>query len=68
MIRFSSCERCAMGRASTAGPFFVSDASENRCRAYAEGRVPSASTSSSHDRSAAMVAARHASQLRGWNQ
>lgn len=68
MMRLSKCGYCTTGSERTGGPGAISDASEKRWRAYAEGRTPRARTSSSHERSLAAVARRDASQIRGWNQ
>ena len=68
MIRLSRCGCCTTGSERTGGPGAISDASEKRWRAYAEGRTPRARTSSSHERSLALAARRDASQVNGWNQ
>ena len=68
MIRLSKCGCCTTGSERTGGPGAISDASEKRWRAYAEGRTPRARTSSSHERSLALAARRDASQVSGWNQ
>ncbi len=68
MILLSKCGCCTTGIERTGGPGAISDASEKRWRAYAEGRTPRARTSSSHERSLAAAPRRDASQISGWNQ